>query len=205
MSRTRDPTTQSETGPAASSTESSKSSDLSRDQIFELLSNQRRRSVLHFLKQQNGDETEIRELTSQVAAWENGKPNDQLTGPEYQRVYVSLQQFHLPKLHTNGVVEYDGRRGTVELTAAADNLDVYFDVVANQDVPWSLYYAGLSGLSVVLVVAVWSGIYPLTVLPDLAWGVFTATVFAVSALAHIYQDRQMRLGVDGPPPDFRNP
>jgi hypothetical protein len=203
MSQPNNSVTQLQTDSVASSPESVASSALSRDQIFDLLSNQRRRSVLHFLKQQNADKTGLRELASQVAAWENGKPAGQLAGQERKRVYASLQQFHLPKLHKSGVIEYDSRRGVIELTAAADNLDVYLDVVGGQDIPWSMYYAGLSGLSVVLVAAVWSGIYPLTILPDLAWGVFMATVFTVSALAHAYHDRRMRLGVDGPPPDLR--
>lgn len=194
---------ESEVEPAVPTSESESPSVLSHDQIFELLSNQRRRCVLHSLKQQNGDGSDIRELSERVAAWENGKRPEHVSADERKRVYSSLQQFHLPKMDANHVIEYDNRRGTVELTAAADSLSVYLDVVPKNDVPWSLYYAGLSALSVAFVVGVWAGIYPLTALPGVSWAVFTATVFAVSSLAHVYQNWQTRLGSEGPPPDLR--
>ena len=94
-------------------------SALSRDEVFDIPSNQRRRHALHFLKQRNGDGAELRELSAQVAAWENGKPAEGVTSDERRRVYTSLQQFHLPKLDRNGIVEYDDRRGSVELAEEA--------------------------------------------------------------------------------------
>lgn len=203
MSLERGSVNESKTGPTAPLDGGGDSSALSRDEVFDILSNQRRRHVLHFLKQRNGDGAELRELSAQVAAWENGKSVERLTSDERRRVYTSLQQFHLPKLHTNEVVEYDNRRGTVELTTGATDLDVFFDIVEDDDVPWSLYYTGLSGLCIALVGVVSLGIYPLTLVPGLAWSLFIAVLFAASALAHVYYDRQMRLGVEGPPPDLR--
>lgn len=178
-------------------------SALSRDEVFDILSNQRRRHALHFLKQRNGDTAELRELSAQIAAWENGKPIERITSNERRRVYTSLQQFHLPKLHQSGIVEYDSQRGVADLTNEAADLDVYLDVVQESDMPWSLYYLGLSGLSLALLGVVWIGIYPLTLLPSLAWGVFVAVLFAGSALAHAYHDRRMHLGAAGPPADLR--
>jgi len=176
---------------------------LSRDEVFDILSNQRRRHTLHFLKQRNDDKAELRELSTQVAAWENRKSAEGVTSDERRRVYTSLQQFHLPKLDRNRVVEYDDRRGSVELTGNATDLDVYLDVVEAGDVPWSLYYVGLSGLSLALLGVVALGIYPLTLVPGLVWGVFVAALFGMSALAHAYHDRRMHLGAEGPPPDLR--
>ena len=178
-------------------------SALSRDEVFDIPSNQRRRHALHFLKQRNGDGAELRELSAQVAAWENGKPAEGVTSDERRRVYTSLQQFHLPKLDRNGIVEYDDRRGSVELAEEATDLDVYLDVVEGSDVPWSHYYLGLSGLSLAFLSVVSIGIYPFTLVPALAWGVFVAMVFAASALAHAYHDQRMHLGADGPPADLR--
>jgi hypothetical protein len=170
--------------------------------MFEILSNQRRRSVIHHLKQRGG-RVELRELSAQLASWETGKPIDQLEGIERKRIYTSLQQFHLPKMHTNDVIEYDDKQGVVELTAAADSLDVYLDVVGKNDIPWSKYYTCLSALSVALTIGVWFDFYPLTILPDVSWVAFMATVFAISSLAHVYENRRTRLGSEGPPPDLR--
>ncbi|WP_049898615.1 DUF7344 domain-containing protein [Halococcus agarilyticus] len=205
MSLERGPANGTETGPAVPSNGGEKPSALSRDEVFDILSNQRRRHALHFLKQRNGDGTELRELSTQVAAWENGKSAERVTSDERRRVYTSLQQFHLPKLDRNGIVEYDDRRGSVELAGEATDLDVYLDVVEESDVPWSQYYLGLSGLSLALFGVVSVEIYPLTLVPALAWGVLVALVFTVSALAHTYHDRRMRLGADGPPADLREP
>lgn len=189
------------TDPKSAQTKNNPSS-LSRDQMFEILSNQRRRSVIHYLKQR-GDRAELRELSAQLAAWETGKPIDQLEGNERKRIYTSLQQFHLPKMHTNDVIEFDDKQGVVELTAAANNLDVYLDVVGKKDIPWSKYYASLSALSVALTIGVWFEIYPLMMLPKVSWVVFMATVFTTSSLAHVYENRQTRLGSEGPPPDLK--
>jgi hypothetical protein len=174
-----------------------------RDQMFDVLSNQRRRSVIHYLKQRD-DRAELRELSAQLAAWETGKSLDQLTGTDRKRVYTSLQQFHLPKMHRTDIVEFDTQQKVVELTPTADHLDVYLDVVTTNDIPWSKYYASLSVLSVFLVVGVLFEIYPLTVLPDVSWAVFMATTFSVSSLVHLYETRQTKLGLEGPPPDLRD-
>lgn len=189
------------TRPESAQTKESPS-QLSRDQMFEILSNQRRRAVIHCLKQR-GNRVELRELSAQLAAWETGKPIDQLEGTERKRIYTSLQQFHLPKMHVNDVIEFDDKQGVVELTATADNLDIYLDVVGKNDIPWSKYYTGLSALSVALTIGVWFEVYPLTLLPDVSWVAFMATVFTISSLAHVYENRRTRLGSEGPPPDLK--
>jgi hypothetical protein len=204
MSLERGSTDTADTAPATPLDDPGEPSALSRNEVFDILSNQRRRHALHFLKQRNDGEAELRELSTQVAAWENGKPAEGVTSDERRRVYTSLQQFHLPKLDRNGIVEYDDRRGSVELAGEATDLDVYLDVVEGSDVPWSHYYLGLSGLSLALFGVVSIGIYPFTLVPAPAWGVFVALVFAASALVHAYYDRRMHLGTKGPPPDLRS-
>ena len=100
------------------------SGPLDPDDAFEVLSNRRRRYVIHHLIQ-HGETTELRPLSRQVAAWENYKSLDQVTSEERRRVYNALQQFHLPKLQSKGVVAYESGRGTVRATSAARGLRVY--------------------------------------------------------------------------------
>lgn len=200
MSRTRDSEIQSETEPAVSSSKARNASDFSRDQIFEILSNQRRRWVLHFLKQQDGGVTEIRELSTQIAAWENEKPPDLITSSERKRIYTSLHQFHLPKMSENKIVKYDQQGGAVELSAQATDLEVYLDVVREDTVPWSLYYAGISVVIGLILGAVWFDLPPFDLLPSLVWTTGCIVVFFLSALTHYYYERQLRLGRDGNPP-----
>lgn len=85
---------------------------LSLDDVFDLLSNARRRHVVELLHEHGGAMT-FRELTDTVAERETGAP---VSYDERKRVYVSLRQSHLPRLADAGVVEYERDRGTVEVT-----------------------------------------------------------------------------------------
>lgn len=175
------------------------SAGVSRDDLFDVLSNHRRRYALHSLKQRNGT-TGVGDLAEEIAAWENGVSIPDLTATQRKRVYTALQQFHLPKMDTTGIVAFDSSRGVVSLTDAADGLDVYLDVVTADDIPWSRYYLGLSALSFAIVIGVW--LAPFELLPTMAWAALVTGVFLVSSLVHTYYNRGMRLGSDGTPPDF---
>lgn len=59
------------------------------------------------------DTVNMRELAEQVAAWENETPVEQLSSPERQRTYIALYQTHLPKLDTEGIIDYNKSRGTI--------------------------------------------------------------------------------------------
>jgi DNA-binding transcriptional ArsR family regulator len=172
---------------------------LSDDLVFTMLSNQRRRYVIHHLKQR-GEQVTVRDLSRQVAAWENGVGVEELDYKQRKRVYTSLHQTHLPKLDDAGVVEYDRDRGTVSLGSAAVELDVYMEVVSEDELPWSVYYLGLSLLSLLTVPLVWMDVFPLSLLPDAAFAALVAGAFGLSAAAQTYYSRDSRLGSPGPPP-----
>ncbi|WP_221621722.1 DUF7344 domain-containing protein [Halocatena pleomorpha] len=102
-------------------------SELSKDELFHLLQNQRRRQVLEFLQDTDG-EINMRDIAEQVAAWENDTTIDALDSNERQRVYIALYQSHLPKLDEAGVLTYNQQRGIVSRTALADQLDAYLNI-----------------------------------------------------------------------------
>lgn len=101
--------------------------ELSKDELFHLLQNQRRRRVLLYL-QSVDSEVSMREVAEQVAAWENNTSIEALSSDERQRVYIALYQSHLPKLDDSGVLSYNQQRGIVERTSLADQLDTYLNV-----------------------------------------------------------------------------
>ena len=171
---------------------------LSRDEIFDLLSNHRRRYALHAVKRIDGD-VEIADITEQVAAWENGKSREEITAQERHRVYTSMQQTHLPAMDRAGVIEYDN--GTVTLADGAENLEVYMDIVPEQSIPWGEYYLGLAAVSGALLAAVSAGVFPESI-PVLAWGWLVVVLLAGSALYHVVQSRRMRLGATDTPPEI---
>jgi len=104
--------------------EPSAAGPLPRDVVFDLLSNERRRFTLRYLRE-NGS-TPRGELAEELAAYENGKPRDEITSQERKRVDVSLFQSHLPRMEEHGVVESE-RNLQVELGANADQLFAVLD------------------------------------------------------------------------------
>jgi hypothetical protein len=175
--------------------------DLSRDECFELLSNHRRRYTLHYLEH-NGEEATLGELADQIAAWENDITPEEVSYDQRKRVYTSLQQVHLPRMDDTGVVEFDDREGLVEPGPAADDLDIYLEVVQDDDISWSVYYAALAVLNAVIVALATLGIPPVTALPQEGLAVFVVTTFLVTTIAHVYIARtEMRLGQTERPPN----
>ena len=178
---------------------------VSENELFEVLANRRRRYALHALKRDaegGGETVDLGTLAEQVAAWENDVELQEVSYDERKRVYTALQQSHLPKMDEAGIVSFNKDRGVVEPTPAMEDVEIYMDVIHGNEIPWSEYYLGLSVVSAALYAAVWMGVYPFTLLPDLSWGVFIVVAFLVSALAHRYYTSEMRLGAGEVPPEL---
>jgi len=171
------------------------------DAIYDALADKRRRYALHYLKQRSEPVT-VRELSEQVAAWENEKPTGELASQERKRVYIALYQSHLSTLHGEGLVDYDEDAGTVTLTDAFAGSDLYLEVVPQESVPWSLFYLGLAAANAVVIGLAWGEVAPFDVLPGLGWAVVVLVTFGVSAFVQTYSNRRMRFGDDGPPPEL---
>lgn len=172
---------------------------LTREVAFETLSSKRRRYVLHYLLQME-QPVALKELSTQVAAWENDTVCDAVTYKERMRVYTALRQSHLPKMVENNVVTFDEERGLVEPTADAAALKVYLDIVPHNSISWSKYYTGLGVFSLGFVSVNWIGLFPFSLLPSVWCAAIIALLFTCSALVHVARDRKMRLGREGPPP-----
>ena len=150
--------------------------DLSRDQVFDLLANTRRRCVLHYLRRVEG------------------------AADQRKRVYTSLQQTHLRKLEDAGIVEYDDEAARVHPTEATGDIEVYLEVVPGQAFPWREYYLALGAVSSALVIVVWANVGPFGLLPDIGLAGLLAAVLTLSSVAHVHYERNMRLSsLDDPP------
>ena len=187
------------TEPTETRTEPTETPRLAREEVFEVLSNRRRRYALHWLRQH--DRAALGELSERVAAWETDQAVESLTADERKRVYTSLQQFHLPKMDETGIVAFDQRAGVVELGERAEEVDIYLEVTERYDVPWSLYYLGLTGVGTALAALSWAGVGPFAGVSDAGLVAFVLTALGLSALAHTAITRKMRLGREGPPPE----
>lgn len=94
------------------------------DNIFQALSNRRRRQSIKYLCEVSKSVT-VGELAEHIAAIENNKPVKELSSYERKLVYISLYQNHLPKMDDWNVIEYDKDRKTVQLLCSEEKLDQY--------------------------------------------------------------------------------
>ncbi|PSQ48749.1 hypothetical protein BRD15_04745 [Halobacteriales archaeon SW_6_65_15] len=95
---------------------------------FELLQDARRRGVLYTVKR-NG-ETSVEEVAHRIAAWESA---DDQRATEPKAVETSLVHSHLPKLDAAGVIDYDSKRGSVELAADATGLEPFLQCTRERE------------------------------------------------------------------------
>ncbi len=161
---------------------SSKQTDISQSDVFDVLSNPRRRFVLYYLREI--DETvELNELAKAIAAWENDTDESELTDQDRKRVYVSLYQTHIPKLTDVGLVEYDQDSGTVHLTDRTSVIDDYL-TDSQSTVPWHYLYLGLSVAGALAFGLVWLEVGAFATIPLLVVGGLLVAGFLVLSVAH---------------------
>ena len=168
--------------------------------VFETLSNRRRRYALHALLQSE-EEVRLRDLSRQVAAWENEKPVETVTSRERRRTYNALQQSHLPKMDDVGVVVYNRARGIVEKTERMDRLRIYLEFVPENDIPWSTYYLLLGAFSIAFGVVTVGNVQPFAAVPPLLGVVLPGVLLVASGVVHTFLARRHRLGRAGSPPE----
>jgi len=174
-------------------------SELSQDEVFDLLANTRRRLALHYLRRIEGA-AELREMAARVAAWEYGTATDELTPDQRKRVYTSLQQTHLRKLDDAGLVDFDDEEARVHPTTATDDIEVYLEVVPGRALPWQEYYLGFGAVATALVFVGWADVGVFAGVPDIAMAAVIAGVLVLSAVTHVIHARTRRLGAEERPP-----
>ncbi|UPW00935.1 hypothetical protein M0R88_02250 [Halorussus gelatinilyticus] len=172
--------------------------ELSRDLVFDVLKNRRRRYALHYLRRAEGS-VQLSELAEQVAAWENDIEVDAISAAERKRVYTALYQSHLPKLDDAGIVDYNQNRGIVELSDAAEQLDVYLDLESQPDIPWCNWYLGLAVGGLGLLTGAWLGLPPFSLVADVLLATAVVAAYGAVAVTHTYYARHASGAGETPP------
>jgi hypothetical protein len=172
---------------------------LSKGDIFDILRNQRRRFVLHYLLHcdTSGD---LGEIATQIAAWEADTGVEEVSSKQRKCVYTTLQQSHLPKMDNADVVDYDANRGTVQRTEHTEKLNVYLEIVPADEFPWREYYLALGAVFSAVATALWIDVAPLTAIPDVAWMGVAGLVLTLSGALNVVLERDMRIGREDAPP-----
>lgn len=103
------------------------SSDLDRDELFELLQSGRRRQVVRHLLGFVGEAVPVDALATAIARREHDGA-DGLDAEIRENVALTLDHTHLPKLDAAGVVDYDREEACVTARACIDTLEPYLEV-----------------------------------------------------------------------------
>ncbi|AFK21425.1 hypothetical protein E6P09_16400 (plasmid) [Haloferax mediterranei ATCC 33500] len=186
------------TGGVREVSEQSETEALSKDVVFEILKNQRRRDALRFLKANDG-EAKLGDMAEFIAAKENDIEIKALSSSQRKRVYIGLYQCHLPKMDSSGIVDFDKNRGDITLLETAKQLDQYLDgdIVTMQeqsDQSAGLISSSKRNLTIAAGVAATVsagllGIPGLEQVPTAGWAVLsTATLMAITAMES-YKDK----------------
>lgn len=100
--------------------------ELSKETIFDLLKNQRRRRMLDYLDEQGGSAS-LTELAKTITAKEDGVGRSSLAPEQHKHVYVSLYQTHIPKMEGADVIDYYPDNRVIELKDRSEILYTYLD------------------------------------------------------------------------------
>jgi hypothetical protein len=159
------------------------SQEPSKDLLFDLLRNRRRRYVLQYLETHAGV-VRLSDLADALAEWELEDGDACVTHRERKRAYVSLYQTHLPKLDDADIIDYNQPRGTIELGPGYQYVQEYLHHSHAGTLLWDrLYLSGgfvtISALGLAQFTA-----FPFVAVPDVGWFVLVLFVFGSIVCAH---------------------
>ncbi|NHN47091.1 hypothetical protein G9464_05695 [Halostella sp. JP-L12] len=100
------------------------------DELFDVLSHQRRRFLLHAL-QTAETPVQIEELTTELVVWETQQPVPNRSGDDRTAIEVSLVHNHLPKMAQAGLIRYDETEQTVMLADRTDEVKAHLQTMAS--------------------------------------------------------------------------
>ncbi|WP_251342912.1 DUF7344 domain-containing protein [Haloplanus halophilus] len=163
--------------------------ELTRDALFSMLRNERRREVIHYLRDHEGP-VDLRELSEYIAAIENDCERSAVTYKQRKRVQTALYQMHLPKLADQNIVDYDRRAGQVELADGAEDCLPYLDAVTDGNhFRWWRWYLIVAAVVSVPVGLAALGVRPFASVSGLGYAVVVCTAFAAVSVAQAVTER----------------
>ena len=171
-------------------TSRSNGAELTKGEIFDLLKNSRRRTVIQYLRENDGY-AELNDLAEHIAAKENDITVRQLSSDQRKRVYIGLYQCHLPKMDSLGVINYDKNRGTIELQTSVTQLLQYMEPLdgeaqeGSEDTSRMWVISSVAGGVVAIVTVGTLGFGPLAAIPAAAWTLLSVVgILTIVGLQH---------------------
>lgn len=89
-------------------------SEVSTDDLCDVLSNARRRFVIDRLAS-HSKPLAVADVTRELTRWECETPSDQIPEEQVKSRYAALYHVHVPKMADVGILEYNRERNTIAL------------------------------------------------------------------------------------------
>jgi DNA-binding transcriptional ArsR family regulator len=164
--------------------------ELSRDDLFSMLRNERRREVIHYLRDHDGGPVDLRDLSEYIAALENDCSAEAVTYEQRKRVQTALYQMHLPKLAEQGIVAYDRRAGRIEIALGAERCLPYLET--DRDRPhrrWWRWYLVIAVVAAVPIGLAALGVPPFVSVSGLSYAAVACAAFFAVSVAQVAGER----------------
>ena len=100
------------------------------DELFDVLSNSRRRFMLASL-QSTEMPISVEELTTELNAWEVQQAVPGRSGADRNGIKISLMHVHLPKMAGAGLIRYDDTRQTISRADRTDEVRAHLQSLAS--------------------------------------------------------------------------
>lgn len=104
------------------------------DEVFRILSKERRRYALYYLEQQEG-RIPVDEVAEQVAEWETNPSSLSLLEGKSKEIAVELKHNDLPKASEAKYVKYNPEAEVVEVTAEPPEVNAIISVAKTIERP----------------------------------------------------------------------
>jgi hypothetical protein len=101
------------------------------DEVFTALHHPRRRYLLSVLAGRDGEQFLTR-LATDVVAWEEDEPRENVSTEARQRCRIALHHVHLPKLAALGIVEYAPDDEPSVRAADTDQIEALLNAVSGE-------------------------------------------------------------------------
>lgn len=101
-----------------------------RDELFDVLSDSRRRFMLTSLQSAQMP-VSVEELTAELVAWEAQRPAPDRSDADGDGIAISLIHKHLPKMAEAGFIRYDDTRRTISPTDRIDTARTHLQLLAS--------------------------------------------------------------------------
>ncbi|MFP9193876.1 hypothetical protein ACLI4Q_19895, partial [Natrialbaceae archaeon A-CW1-1] len=102
---------------------------VSLDELFEILSDKRRRYVLYCLHEQDGSIT-IQELVETINMWEEDPPAQSSAWDKIEHLEVELEHHHLPKTAEADFVQYNPENRTIQVQDPSVEVDALITIAS---------------------------------------------------------------------------